>query len=58
MPMYPRWINICPYPGTKDVKPVPPPVKHLKHVKDMAKNRKPIVDVDRRCAGISKRNDG
>lgn len=56
--MYPRWINICPYPGTKDVKPVPPPVKHLKHVKDMAKNRKPIVDVDRRCAGISKRNDG
>ena len=39
----PRWINICPYKnGRSPFLPVPPPVKHMKHVKDMAKDRKPI----------------
>jgi hypothetical protein len=36
------WVNICPYPGKRDILPVPPPVKHMPHVKDMAKDRKPI----------------
>jgi len=44
MPWYniERWIHICPYPGKKDIRPVPPPITHLPHVKNMAKNRKPI----------------
>ena len=37
-----RWINICPYAGKKDIRPPPPPIKHMAHVKDMAKNRTPI----------------
>lgn len=37
-----RWVNICPYEGKKDIRPPPPPVKHMNHVKDMAKNRIPI----------------
>jgi hypothetical protein len=37
-----RWINICPYPAKKDISKPPPPVKHMPHVKNMAKNRKPI----------------
>ncbi len=37
-----RWINICPYPGKKDITPIPLPVKHMAHVKNMAKYRKPI----------------
>jgi hypothetical protein len=45
-----RWINICPYPGKKDILPVPPPVKHLECVNDMGKNRKPLVDVNRRSS--------
>jgi hypothetical protein len=44
----PRWINICPYPGKREIRPVPPPVKHLSLVKDMGKNRKPLIDVNRR----------
>jgi hypothetical protein len=52
MPMYDKkqWINICPYAGKRDIRPPPPPVKHMAHVKDMAKNRKPLVDVNRRGA--------
>ena len=38
----PRWINICPYPGKQEIKPVPPPVKHMRNVKHMVKNRIPI----------------
>lgn len=52
MPWYPanEWVKICPYPGYKPPQPLPPPVKHMKHVKDMAVNRKPIsrLDVTRR----------
>jgi len=36
------WIKVCPYPGKRDIRPPPPPVKHMPHVKDMAKDRKPI----------------
>ena len=50
MPCYnrDRWVNICPYPGNKDIRPIPPPITHLSCVKDMAKNRKPLVDANRR----------
>jgi hypothetical protein len=43
-----EWVNPCPYPGKRDIVPIPPPIKHMRHVKDMAKNRKPIIDVNRR----------
>jgi hypothetical protein len=45
MPWSPKkqWVNICPYPGKKDILPVPPEVKHTKPVKNMG-----IVDVNRR----------
>lgn len=38
-----RWIDICPYKTCRSkFLPVPPPVKHMKHVKDMAKDRPSI----------------
>ena len=37
-----RWVNNCPYPGKRDIRPPPPPVKHMKCVKDMAKDRPSI----------------
>lgn len=45
MTWYPaeRWLNISPWRNLPlDIRPVPPPIKHLSYVKDMAKNRKPI----------------
>jgi hypothetical protein len=42
MPLREQWINPCPYPGKKNIMPIPVPVKHMKHVNDMAKDRKPL----------------
>jgi hypothetical protein len=48
MPAKP-WVDISPWRNLPlDVMPIPPPIKHMKHVRDMAKNRKPLVDVTRR----------
>lgn len=48
MPWYPEkeWVKLCPYPGYKPPQPLLAPVKHMKHVKDMAPNRKSIYDLD------------
>ena len=49
MPWYPaeQWIDICPWRNIPlEIKPVPPPIKHMKHVKDMAKGRKSISRID------------
>lgn len=57
MTWYPaeRWLNISPWRNLPlDIRPVPPPIKHLSYVKDMAKNRKPLVDVNRRGTRASK----
>lgn len=40
--MYKQWIKVCPYPGKHDIRPPPPPIKHMSHVKNMARDRQSI----------------
>ncbi len=59
MKWYPaeRWLDISPWRNLPlDIRPVPPPIKHMSHVKNMTKNRKSIfkVDENRRGAGVNK----
>ena len=46
MPAKP-WVDISPWRNLPlDIRPVPPPIKHMKHVKYMAANRKSISILD------------
>lgn len=49
MSWYPSepWVDISPWRIVPlPIRPVPPPIKHMRYVKDMTKNRKSICRID------------